>query len=329
MQWGRYVRSLKEGVLNIYRNFQDSGFSGKGKAARVLFFFAASLLLALAGCGTTPPALPPVHPSAALPPDMDAYFYLSVAENTELLGGLTGAGGNSTMGSRYFLEHSSGIYGAVSQTGGEANLLIAASGDYSVGLVEFGIGTGDVWEETSVLLAGGEARYYRNRETGMEIAIPSPQLILMGSGVAERLAWLYAGVVSPLREDTLRSLESHAAGFYLPQAAKTGLPPFIPPGSSLPLKEAELFADPSGSGDGIYAASGRLLFADGSSAMGASIMLRFVFSGLMTQQGYSLAEIRQSLKLAVEAESIVFSGLSFPGEMARAILLSLVAGKSD
>jgi hypothetical protein len=257
---------------------------------------------------------------------MDAYFYLSVAENTELLRGFIEAGDNSTMGSRYFLEHSRGIYGAVSKTGGEANFLIAASGDYSVGLVEFGIGTEDAWEETSVLLAEGEARYYRNRETGMEIAIPSPQLILMGSGLAERLAWLYAGAASPLREETLQSLENHAAGFYLPRAVKTGLPPFIPPGSLLPLKEASLFADPSG-GDGLYAASGQLLFADGKSAAGAAVILRFAFSGLLRRQGRSFADIRQSLKLRVEEDLIVFSGLSFPGEMARAILRSLMAGE--
>ncbi|MDR1624914.1 MAG: hypothetical protein LBT33_00100 [Spirochaetia bacterium] len=307
-------------------NRQKNGFSRKNKPR--LAFLAASLLFALAACGTTPPALPPVHPAAALPPDMDAYFYLSVAENTELLRGFAEADGNSTMGSRYFLEHSRSIYGAVSKTRGDAGFLIAAAGDYSVGLVEFGIGTDGAWEETSVLLDGGEARYYRNKETGMEIAIPSPQLILMGSGVAERLAWLYAGVSPPLGEDTLGDLESHAAGFYLPRAGKTGLPPFIPAGSPIPLKEATLFADPSGR-DGLYAASGRLLFADGKNATGAAIMLRFAFSGLMAQQGYSLAEIRQSLKVAVEARSIVFSGLSFPEEMARMMLFSLMAGDGN
>jgi hypothetical protein len=307
----------------MYRHSQNSGFRRKDKAAGRLHFFAGFILFALAACGTTPPALPPVHPAAALPPDMDAYFYLSVAENTELLRGFTEAGGDSTMGSRYFLEHSRSIYGAVSKTEGGADLLIAAEGDYSVGLVEFGIGTDDAWEETYVLIAEGEARYYRNRLSGMEIAIPSPQLILMGSGVAGRLAWLYAGAAPPLREDTLGSLESHAAGFYLPRAGKTGLPPFIPPDSPIPLQEALLLADPSGR-DGSYTASGRLLFTDDKHTLGAAMMLRLAFSSLMTQQGHSLAEIRQSLKLAAEAQSIVFSGLSLPGEMARTILFSLI-----
>jgi hypothetical protein len=310
--------------LNNKRNSQTAGFSRRNKMAGGIFF-AAYVVFVLSGCGTTPPALPPVHPSQALPPDMDAYFYLSVGENEELLRGLAEAGGNSTMGSRYFLEHSRGIYGAAAKTqGGRVNFLIAASGDYSVGLVEFGIGTEASWEETSVLLAEGEARYYRSGETGMEIAIPSPRLMLVGSGVAEPLAWLYAGAASPLGEDTLGALESHAAGVYLPRAAKTGLPPFIPAGSSIPLKEAALFIDPSGA-DGRYTASGRLVFADGKDAMGAAIMLRLVFSNLMSRQGYSPSEIRQTLKLAVEAESIVFSGLGFPGEMARTILFSLMA----
>ncbi|MDR1317831.1 MAG: hypothetical protein LBK13_13275 [Spirochaetales bacterium] len=309
--------------MNTWVNFQNRGVSWKTKPPRRLFLFAACVFVTLSGCGTTPPELPEAHPSAALSADADAYFYLSVTENMELLRDFTESGGSSTLGSRYFLEHSNAIYGAVSKSQGGAGFLIAASGDYSVGLVEFGIGTDDAWMDASVFLAEGEARYYRNMDTGMEIAIPSPRLILMGSGVAESLAWLHAGASSPLGDDICAALESHRAGFYLPKAAKTGLPPFIPAGSPLPLQEALLFVDPSAR-EGLYTASGELLFADNRNAAGAAVMLRLAFSGLMTQQGYSLAEIRQNLKLFVEARTILFSGLPFPRELARLVLFSLM-----
>jgi hypothetical protein len=292
------------------------------------FLLLVTLAFFFAGCGTPPPVLPPVHPSAALPADMDAYFYLSVAENEELLRGFMETDGNSTMGSRYFLEHSRRIYGAVSGTATGANFLIAAAGDYSVGLVEFGIGRGDAWEEQSALFAEGEARYYRSRDTGMEIAIPSPELILMGSGVAERLAFLYAGASSPLNTDTLAALESHAAGFFLPKAAKTGLPPFIPANSPLPLKQAMLFADPAAEDAG-YEAAASLLFASDRDALGAAFMLRLALSGFMSSQGKSLAEIRQTLRFAVEGERIRFSGLTLPKEMAAQILFALMSGGNE
>jgi hypothetical protein len=284
------------------------------------------ITLVFLACATPPSALPPVHPSAALPSDGDAYFYLSVADNADLLAGFTEADGKSTMGSRYFIEHSRRIYGAVSKNPAGSAFLIAAQGDYSVGLVEFGIGRDDAWEETSVLLAEGEQRYYHNRDTGMEIAIPSPELILMGNGLAERIAFLYAGSPSPLPEDTLAALESHSAGFYLPKAAKTGLPPFIPANSPLPLKEATLFADPDAAGEG-YVAAGSLLFASDKDTMGAAFMLRLAFSSLMSAQGKSLTEIRQTLKLEVQGASIQFSGITLPKEMAREILFSLMAGE--
>jgi hypothetical protein len=89
------------------------------------------------------------------------------------------------------------------------------------------------------------------------------------------------------------------------------------------LQEALFFADTAAQ-DGLYMASGELLFADGRNAAGAAVMLRFAFSGLMTQQGYSLAEIRQSLKLIVDGRSVLFSGLPFPKELARLMLFSLM-----
>jgi hypothetical protein len=270
---------------------------------------------------------------------MDAYFYLSLAENAELLQGFL----EDSTGSRYFLEHTRVMYGAVRQAEKDAKsgaaFLIAAEGDYSVGLVEFGVGTDAAWEEKNIPVGESQARYYRNKDTGMELAIPSPALILTGSGVAERLGALYAGAASPLQGDTLAALESHSAGFYLPKVGKTGLPPLLPPNAPIPLKEATLFADPldrplpgdataGGKGEG-YAVEGTLVFASGKDAMGAAFLLRMMFSTLMGAQGMSLADIRQVLKITPEGEKLHFSGITFPRETAGAILSALMTGGAE
>jgi hypothetical protein len=262
---------------------------------------------------------------------MDAYFFLSVHENEDLLRAFMQG---DSMGSRYFLEHTAVMYGAIQQRpaaegGGLNSFVIAAQGEYSVGLVEFGIGRESAWEEALVSVPGGEARYYRNKDTGMEIAIPSPALMLMGSGVGERLAELYVGASSPVREDTLAILESHSAGFYLPRTAKTGLPPLLPPNAGLPLKEALLLADPAVPEDNGYAVSGSLKFATDRDAMGAAFMLRLAFSGLMSSQGKSLAEIRQTLKVAPEGDTIQFSGITFPKETAQQMFMTLMGSKRE
>jgi hypothetical protein len=234
------------------------------------------------------------------------------------------------------------MYGAVRQAAadksGEVNagksgaeFLIAAQGEYSVGLVEFGVGTDAAWEEKNIPVGESQARYYRNKDTGMELAIPSPALILTGSGVAERLGALYAGADSPLRDDTLAALESHSAGFYLPKVGKTGLPPLLPPNAPIPLKEAVLFADPRAGGDAGgktegYAVAGTLVFENEKAVPMAAFMLKMMFSSQMGSQGMSFAEIQQTLKITPEGEKLHFSGITFPQETARAILFSLMAG---
>jgi hypothetical protein len=320
-------RVTMERITGMEKGKGKSKGGGRGEKKKpfpVTFVFLLFILLGFAGCRTPPPALPPVHPSAALPAEADVYFYVSVAENGELLQGFLEDGGQSA-GGRYFLEHTRVMYGAArrAQQGGPA-FLAAASGDYSVGLVEFGVGRDSAWEEKSVPVGESQARYYRNRDTGMELAIPSPQMILTGSGVAEALGGLYAGAVPPLRGDTLAALESHSAGFYLPRAGESGLPPLLPPSSSIPLKEAALFADPVSGAD--YAVSGELVFANDTDAAWSSVMLRLLFSGFMGSQGMSLAEIRRALTISIEAEKLRFSGITFPGEMARQMLGALITG---
>ena len=281
-------------------------------------FFAA--VLVFAGCKSSPPAMPPVHPAAALPPNMDAYFYLSMEENKDLIAGFIDQG----MGGRYFLENTRVMYGSVKRDAPDGGLMIAAQGDYSVRLVEFGIGREDAWEETGVLIAEGEARYYRNRETGMEMAIPAPQLILTGSGIAERLAHLFAGRAAfPVREDTLAAWESHAAGFYLPRIDEKGLPPLIPPNLPIAAKEILILADPRGAGETDIA--GSVSFDSADMALAASFFLRMSFAGFMGSQGMSAAEIRSTLKITPEGKRIDFSGIRFPRKAAEQLFAGLIA----
>ncbi|MCL1818960.1 MAG: hypothetical protein FWG35_08500, partial [Spirochaetaceae bacterium] len=97
-------------------------FSRNFPRIRPLIFFAAACVLAFTGCKTAPPALPPVHPAAALPQKMDAYFYLSMEENKDLIAGFIDKG----MGGRYFLEHTLLMYGAIRRGAAGGGLMIAA-----------------------------------------------------------------------------------------------------------------------------------------------------------------------------------------------------------
>jgi hypothetical protein len=282
--------------------------------------FAFLCLLALGACRSSPPVLPPeLHPSAALPQGMDAYFYAEMTANRELLAGFAEETGMKSTGSAYFLEHTDFMYGAVRQAAGpEGAFFLAAAGDYSAGLVEFGIRWSDGWEEKPLALPAGEIRYYRHSETGMEIAVPSSNLILMASGGIEaRLAALFGVPASPLAADVLAALENHSAGVYLPGGENLSLFPLFPPGLSLPLRDALFFTDPLGQD---YTASGLLAFQNDRDALAASVMLRLIFSAVMTSQGMNLADIRTGLKVELNGEKLGFAGLRFPRSIARQFL---------
>jgi hypothetical protein len=320
------------------------GEGRKKEGFRGAFAFLVFISLVFLGCRTAPPALPAVHPSEALPPDMDVYFYVSVADNADVLRRFAESGGPSA-GSDYFLNHARFIYGAVRQAGGDGAgnsgglgpaFLLAAEGDYSAGLVEFGIRRGDGWEELTLPVRGGEVRYYRNGETGTEISIPSSRLILMGTGgIAESLSALYGALArdggadnefpenaaGPLGGEIISAFESHSSAFYFPSPEKTGLSAFIPANIPVPLRSALLFTDP---GEGGYDVSGSLAFQNDRDALTMSVMLRLMFSAFLGSRGMSLTEIRTRLKVVPARDVIDFSGLKFPPEMAEEILLALM-----
>jgi hypothetical protein len=293
---------------------------------RAFFPVLIVCVLIFAGCETSPPALPSVSAWEALPAGADAYFYVSAEENRELLSGFLEEG----MGTRYFLENTRSLYGALlrSAAGGESPFVIAAGGNYSVGLVEFGLRRSEGWEEKAFELAGGgTVRYYRGGG-GQEIAAPSSGLILMTQGgIEERLQSLYGVPVSPLRGDAQAALEGHSAGFYFPDGNNLDLLPAFPKGMALPLREALFFIDPASGERKGYELSGRLAFKNETDALAASVALRLLLSAFMGSQGFGFAEIRALLKVGLEKEVLVFSGVFFPRELGERFLSSVLPAR--
>lgn len=275
--------------------------------------FSAILVTAAAllACRTPPPP-PAVHPSLALPAGKDAYFTVSVPENRDFLRRTADDIGLRSRGTDYFIERARVIYGAADiPAGGGLSFILAAEGDYSRALVEFGVRREEGWEEVILRLERGRLRYYREAATGIEIAVPSSRLILIGSGDMEQSLLSLYGRASvpeaPAKTPLPAFHDRHTAALHLPRPDKNIMSRLGTAG--MILDDILLYADRV---DASYAVSGSLEFREEREARAVSVLLRLLLSGLLVRQGRSFSQIRAELKIAVTGGTLSFEGAVFP-----------------
>lgn len=302
------------------------GLTGPRLRAGALRALVAAILPALfAACRTPPPPLPEADPASALPAEAGLYFALAVPENRDFLRRVAAENGLASRGSDYFLDRSRIVYGAAefSPEKGSSRLTVAAQGDFSRALVEFGVRRSEGWSEHRLETAVGAIRYYRDPQ-GREIAVPSDEIILLasGGGVEESLRRLY-GLPPAGRTATLpRGFRSRSAAFCFSRPGGNLFPLTAGFLEVIPFQEAEVYADRR---DGHFSLDGRAVFAGSREAASAAALLRLFLSGLMIAEGRSPAEIRSSLSVQVSGPEIFFSGLVFSDDSAAALLRRILA----
>lgn len=276
------------------------------------------LAVLFAACRTPPPPLRELKPAAALPTGADLYFSLSIPENRDFLQHIIADRGLGSRGSDYFLRRAQFVYGAAHLPSPDSSprpgprLLVAAEGDFSRSLVEFGVRRERGWTEEKLKTARGPLRYYQNNQ-GAEIAAPADGLILLSLG----------GEITPALERLFRGTGDEDQGLIPPEylARSFALRFSRPRGHlSLPLggildnflyNLTKVYGDRT---EGQFTLSGEAVFSGPGEATAAAVLLRLVFSGLLLGQGLDLPQIRSILSVDAEGETVFFSGLQFSEE---------------
>ena len=286
-------------------------FFGRRGKLPLLLSFAAFSLVAFGACKTPAPPLTLTHTSQALPEGRDFYFFLSVTKNRDFLTKFFKESGLASRGSDYLLANSRILYGAASVSlSREPRFVLAAEGDYSKSLVEFGIGLESGWESLEREAGTGKFRAFREKSSGFEIAIPDNRLMLLAWGSTEeslrRLASPTASVLAP---DTAAEFETHAAAAFLPTPAETVVSLASPMAPA--FNRLFLFAD---RGNTSYELSGRLSYREERDGRVLSAVLKLFLADKLAEQGTSFEEIRKTPQGGTAGRSPFLLRLQLPRE---------------
>ena len=317
------LRRPREGEGSLRQVTRGRGeFAALGVRFPLILFFAAALF-ALGSCRTPAPPLPSIHPSQALPEGRDFYFFLSVPKNRDFLAKFFQASGLASRGSDYLLANSRLLYGAASIVSGrEPRFVLAAEGDYSKSLIEFGISLESGWAAVERQAGDRKLRAFREKSSGLELAIPNDRLLILAWGSSEEsLRRAFSPGPPTLAPETTAEFEAHGAAAFFPAPAETVV------GLSSPTAPAFdrlfLFSDRNGAA---YDLSGRVSLREERDGRILASVMKLFLADKMTEQGFSLEEIRTRLKLDLQGETLRFSGFVFP-EADLAALLGAVLQK--
>jgi len=293
---------------------------------------AASALIMLFGCATTPrgaftAASAVTQLVGLLPPDAYLYGSINVERERALADELVQRTGFSGDMPKSALSRTKLLVFAAEQppsanppAAEPTRFSLVASGNYPAGLLAFRLDTNSSWK-----VVGHHPTQWQNSASGLELAVPSRELILLSNGGISGLVARYTSP-SPSGLDGWKSADGSAMSVYVPEAAPL-LARLGPEAERVPVTRMYFEATPAADSSD-YTIIANLTMLSERDARLFSVVFRLLIAGTVTT-GNVLPLSLAGAQLAVNGSTITLTKVRMGRAQLVGLLSSLLPRRSD
>jgi hypothetical protein len=171
-----------------------------------------------AGCATVPADMPRGHWVGILPKESDVYVHIVHAKTNPLLKSALRRAGLLTPEMDLALDYTAESYAGIElMRKGPPRVSLVCLGSYPTLLMDIALCCDQRWQRESAPGPGGPIAYWKNPESGLEVAWPQGYLVLASWGrVADMLPRVAAPPVRALSPELISVMEKSELCFILP-----------------------------------------------------------------------------------------------------------------
>ncbi|RPJ08575.1 MAG: hypothetical protein EHM28_03930 [Spirochaetaceae bacterium] len=145
---------------------------------QIIQFFFIPLLLVFSGCGSLPDGITPANLVSILPQNGSLYVCIDSSDSRDLVQTILKKTPYASGDTEAIINSTNRIYASVGRnTDGRTEVSFVLVGGYPVMFINSALSWNKEWEEIR-----GKHNYWKNRENGISIAIPTGWLILLSQG---------------------------------------------------------------------------------------------------------------------------------------------------